>query len=65
MLVLFDVISGWTHTFDMSHFWVDSLKSGEAVGVASRFEFKVGEIGRKQIVMVIWPMTSVWLTLLL
>ena len=64
-LVVFDVISSWTHTFDVTHFWVDSLKSGEAVSVASRFEFKVGEIGRKQIVRVTWPMIAVWLTLLL
>ena len=53
------------YTFDVTHFWVDSLKSGEIVGVASRFEFKISEIGRKQIVTVVWPMTAVWLTLLL
>ena len=61
----FDVISSQTHTFDVTRFWIDSLKSGEAVRVASRFEFKVGGIGRKQIIRVIWPMIAIWLTLLL
>ena len=62
----FDVISSQTHTFDVTHFWINSLKSSEAVlGVASRFEFKVCEIGRKQMIRVIWPMIAVWLTLLL
>ena len=49
----------------MTHFWIDSLKSGELVGVAWRFEFKFDKIGRKQIVRVIWLMIAVWLTLLL
>ena len=61
----FDVISSKIYSFDVTHFWIDSLKSGAVVRVASRFEFEVGEIGRKQIVRVIWPMTAVWLTLLL
>ena len=63
--LLFSMSSAARHTFDVAHFWIDSLKSGEVVGVASRFEFKVGEIGRKQIVTVVWSMTAVWLTLLL
>ena len=52
--------------FEMTHFWVDVFRADEFLArLASRLEFKVDEIRRKQMIRIVCPLIAVWFTLLL
>ena len=62
----FGGIGGETHTFEVTHLWIDVFKADDfLVRLASRLEFEVCKIGRKQMIRMVCPLIAVQLTLLL